>query len=194
MQGGRTVQQYRAIDLSLFAIILIIFESVIVKAAVSWFPKEAWTVSLAPAITAIVMVRWGPWCAIHAALGGIVTVASLKGDGLQFLIYGAGNLAALTVLPLLKKWGWEKLHQNVLVNFLFAVLTVLAMQLGRALVALITGTPADALPLFITTDSITYIFTLVILWIAARMDGILEEQTHYLARINDPEREKEGYR
>ena len=194
MQGGRTVQQYRAIDLSLFAIILIIFESVIVKAAVSWFPKEAWTVSLAPAITAIVMVRWGPWCAIHAALGGIVTVASLKGDGLQFLIYGAGNLAALTALPLLKKWGWEKLHQNVLVNFLFAVLTVLAMQLGRALVALITGTPADALPLFITTDSITYIFTLVILWIAARMDGILEEQTHYLARINDPEREKEGYR
>ena len=194
MQGGRTVQQYRAIDLSLFAIILIVFESVIVKAAVSWFPKEAWTVSLVPAITAIVMVRWGPWCAIHAALGGIVTVVGLKGSGLQFLVYGAGNLAVLAVWPLLKKWGWEKLHQNVLVNFLFSVLTVLAMQLGRALIALITGTPADGLPLFITTDSITYIFTLVILWVAARMDGILEEQIHYLARINDPEREKEGYR
>ena len=194
MQGTRSLSQYRAIDLSLFALMLMVFETVIIRAATGWFPNEAWTVSLVPAITAIVMVRWGPWCGIHAALGGIVTVLGLKGSGLQFLIYGAGNLAVLAVWPLLKKWGWEKLHQNVLVNFLFAGLTVLAMQCGRALVALVTGTPLSGLPLFITTDSITYIFTLVILWIAARLDGILEEQTHYLARINDPEHAKEGYR
>ena len=195
MQGGtRSLSQYRAIDCSLFALMLMVFETVIIRAATGWFPAEAWTVSLVPAITAIVMVRWGPWCAIHAVLGGIVTVLGLKGSGLQFLVYGAGNLAVLAVWPLLKRWGWKKLHQNVLVNFLFAALTVLAMQLGRALVALVTGTPVNGLPLFITTDSITYIFTLVILWITARLDGILEEQTHYLARINDPEREKEGYR
>jgi uncharacterized membrane protein len=91
-------------------------------------------------------------------------------------------------------WGWEALHRNVLLNFLFAALTVLAMQAGRALVALATGTPVNELHLFVTSDSITYIFTLVILWIAARLDGILEEQTHYLKRINDSEKNKEGYR
>ena len=156
MQGGtRSLSQYRAIDCSLFALMLMVFETVIIRAATGWFPAEAWTVSLVPAITAIVMVRWGPWCAIHAVLGGIVTVLGLKGSGLQFLVYGAGNLAVLAVWPLLKRWGWKKLHQNVLVNFLFAALTVLAMQLGRALVALVTGTPVNGLPLFITTDFYT---------------------------------------
>ena len=194
MQGVRSIQQYRAIDCSLFALMLIVFESVIVRAATAWFPQEAWTVSVVPAVTAIVMVRWGPWCVIHAVLGGVATVMAMKGNGIQFLVYGAGNLAVLAVWPALKKLGWETLHRNVLVNFLFAALTVLAMQAGRALAALATGTPVNELLLFVTTDSITYIFTLVILWIAARLDGILEEQTHYLARVNDPEKSKEGYR
>ena len=193
MQGKRTLTQYRAIDCSLFALMLMAFETVILRAATGWFPKEAWTVSVVPAITAIVMVRWGPWCLIHAALGGVVTVLALKGSGIQFLIYTIGNLAAIAVWPLQKKWGWEALHGNVLLNILFAVLTVLAMQAGRALMALITGTPPDGLLLYITEDSITYVFTLVILWIAARLDGILENQAHYIERINARER-MEGYR
>ena len=78
---------------------LMVFETVIIRAATGWFPKEAWTVSAVPAITAIVMVRWGPWCGIHAALGGIVTVLALKGNGTQFLIYGIGNLAVLEGMP-----------------------------------------------------------------------------------------------
>ncbi len=200
MQTRRTVSQYRAIDLSLFALMMMVFETVIIRAATGWFPAEAWTVSVVPAITAIVMVRWGPWCAVHAVIGGVVTVLALKGTGIQFLIYGIGNLAVLAVLPLLKKWGWEKLHGNILINFLFGILAVLAMQAGRMLTAMITGTPAEGLLLFVTADSVTYIFTLVILWIAARLDGVLEDQRHYLARINDPEREpmndrgEDGYR
>ena len=188
MQGNRSLKQYRAIDCSLFALMLMVFETVIVRAATGWFPKEAWTVSAVPAITAIVMVRWGPWCGIHAALGGIVTVLALKGNGTQFLIYGIGNLAVLAVRPLQKRWGWERLHGNVLMDILLAALAVLAMQAGRALVALITGTPPEGLLLYVTADSVTYIFTAVILWIASRLDGILEDQTHYLERINDPER------
>ena len=189
MQTRRTVAQYRAIDLSLFALMLMIFETVLVRAATAWFPAEAWTVSLVPAITAIVMVRWGPWCAIHAALGGVVTVLALKGTGVQFLIYSMGNLAVMAVWPLLKRQGWEMLHRNVLMNFLFGILAVLAMQAGRAAAALITGMPVNALLLYISSDSVTYIFTLVILWIAARLDGILEDQSHYLARINNPEQQ-----
>ena len=191
MQTARTADQYRAIDLSLFALILMAFETVIVRAATGWFPAEAWMVSVVPAVTAIVMVRWGPWCAIHAVLGGVVTVLAMKGTGTQFLIYGIGNLGALAVLPLLRRWGWEALHRNVLMNFLFGILTVLAMQTGRAVIGLAAGVAAEGLLLFVTTDSITYIFTLVILWIAARLDGILEDQKHYLARINDPD-QKEG--
>lgn len=192
MQTRRSIEQYRAIDLSLFALMLIIFETVLVRAATGWFPAEAWTVSLVPAVTAIVMVRWGPWCAVHAALGGAVTVLAMKGTGIQFLIYGIGSLAALAVLPLERKWGWERLHGTVLLNFLFSILVVLAMQAGRAAVALIAGTPPEGLLLFVTADSVTYIFTVVILWIVSRLDGMLEDQKHYLARINDPERNEGG--
>lgn len=193
MQTRRTMDQYRTIDLSLFALILMVFETVIIRAATGWFPLEAWTVSAVPAVTAIVMVRWGPWCGIHAVLGGIVTVLALKGNGIQFLVYGIGNLGVLAVWLLQRKQGWEILHENILVNFLFSILTVLAMQAGRALIALITGTSPEGLLLFVTTDSITYIFTLVIVWVASRLDGILEDQKHYLERINDPE-ERGGYR
>ena len=81
MHPHRTVSQYRAIDLSLFAIILIVFETLLVRASTVWFPHEMWTVSLTAAVTGIVMVRWGPWCAIHAVIGGIVTTLVSRGTG-----------------------------------------------------------------------------------------------------------------
>lgn len=191
VQGQMTTEKYRAIDLSLFALILMVFETVIVRAATQWFPKEAWTVSAVAAITAIVMVRWGPWAGIHAVLGGIVFVLTSRGGLNQYVIYGVGNLAGLAVLPLLKKWGWRKLKENVLVNFLYGALVLLGMQVGRGLISLLFGaSPAVALG-FITTDVISYIFTLVILWIVARLDGMLEDQRHYLKRLSE-QREKEG--
>ena len=76
-------------------------------------------------------------------------------------------------------------------NFLFAALTLLAMQIGRALVALISEQALKGSWGSSPRMSITYIFTLVILWIAARLDGMLEDQKHYLARVNEP-RDHEG--
>ena len=185
MQGGRSVQQYRAIDLSLFAIILIVFEIVFVQAVVSWFTKEAWMVSAAPAVTAIVMVRWGPWCAVHAAVGGVVSVLARGGNWQECLIWGIGNLAALAVFPPEKKWGWKKLHDSLPANLLFGFLMVLSMQAGRAVMALIFGESLEGAWRMTAMDSITYIFTLTIIWIASRLDGILEDQIHYLKRLNN---------
>ena len=184
MRSHRTVGQYRAIDLSLFALILILFETLLVRASTEWFPNEPWTVSVTAAITAIVMVRWGPWCAIHAVIGGIVTVLVSRGTGQQFLIYGIGNLAALAVWLLVRRWGWKKLKDQILVNFTFAFLVLLSMQAGRTLVALVLGELREDFLIFITTDSVSYIFTLAILWIVSRLDGILEDQIHYLERLS----------
>ena len=190
MNNRLTLGKYRAIDLSLFALMLIVFETIIVRAATQWFPKEAWTVSAVAAITAIVMVRWGIWALIHAALGGIVFVLVSRGTPAQYAIYGLGNLAVLAVWPALKKWGWGKLHENVLLLFLYGILTLLAMQVGRGLMSLLFGaSPATACG-FVTTDALSYLFTLVILWIVSRLDGMLEDQEHYLKRLNDRSREE----
>ena len=193
MEGRITPEKYRWIDLSLFAVILIVFESTIVRAATEWFPKEAWTVSAVAAVTAIVMVRWGPWAGIHAVLGGIVFVLTSRGSGMQYAIYCIGNLAALAVYPLLKKWGWEKLHSNVLLLLLYGVLVLLAMQAGRAAVSLVFGTPPAVALGFVTTDVISYIFTTLILWIVSRLDGMLEDQKHYLKRLNEQQDRKGGF-
>ena len=184
MQTRRTLGQYRIIDLSIFAVIMMLTETLIIRAATEWFSAAAWTVSVVPAVTAIVMVRWGPWCVIHAVIGGIVTVLVSRGTGQQFLIYGIGNLAALAVWPLLRRWGWKKLKDQILVNFTFAFLVLLSMQAGRTLIALILGELSEDFLIFITTDSVSYIFTLAILWIASRLDGILEDQVHYLERLS----------
>ena len=39
----------------------------------------------------------------------------------------------------------------------------------------------------ITTDVITYLFTALIIWIASRPDGVLEDQPHYVRRIAEEE-------
>ena len=45
------------------------------------------------------------------------------------------------------------------------------------------GGPADGVLGFFTTDALSILFTLVILWIARRLDGVYEDQKHYLLRI-----------
>ena len=192
VHSQKTVGQYRGIDLFLFTVLLAVFETVIVKAATSWFPKEAWMVSAVPAVTAIVMVRWGPWCALTAAIGGIITTFTVGGGWQQYVIYAVGNLAVLAVLPLEKKWGWKKLHESIPVNLLFGALSVLAMHLGRAVLVIIFSGSPDAAWETVAHDSITYIFTLTIVWIASRPDGLLEDQIHYLKRLSHEPEKKEG--
>lgn len=70
MGKKRSWKQYRAIDLTMFAGMLVIFEFIIVMAARFWFPGQPFTVSLVAAITTIVYMRWGCWGVIHAMLGG----------------------------------------------------------------------------------------------------------------------------
>ncbi len=62
---------------------------------------------------------------------------------------------------------------------------VLSMQVGRAVMALILGESPEGIWRMTALDSITYIFTLTIVWIASRLDGILEAQMHYLKRLNN---------
>ena len=114
MKGSRGATRYRAIDLTLFAVMLCVFESVLVTASTRWFPNEPYTVSVTAAITAIVMMRWGPWAALHAVLGGAVHVGcarlwSAEAAAAPLLIFCVGNLFGLGALPLLKAPGAERM-------------------------------------------------------------------------------------
>ena len=113
------------------------------------------------------------------------------GTGRQLLIYCAGNLLSLLMLLPLARLGKEKIRTDGFLSVVFGLLTLLLMQLGRALVALLLGTPlGDCLGFFIT-DALSLLFTGLILWVARRLDGIFEDQKHYLLRIH--KEDKGGY-
>ena len=189
MGKRRTISQYRSVDLFLFAVMLLVFESVIIAASTRWFPQEPYTVSVVPAITAIVLIRWGPWAGIHAFLGALVLCAQSRAQAPQYAVYCIGNLFSLfCLLPVRWLGGEEEIRLSSMKTAVFGLTVLLAMQVGRGLVSLFFGYSLQAAAGFLTTEVITDLFTLVILWIVRRLDGLLENQRHYLLRLQEEER------
>ena len=191
MQRQRSWKEYRLIDLAIFAVLTAVFEYLIVRAAKGWFPEQLFVVSLAAPLTAIVYMRWGAWGAIHAVESGLVFSLFSGGTQQQMLIYGLGNLLSLTTLLLFRAVGKEKVRTGML-SVIFPLLVLATMQAGRALVSVALGAPLASAVGFFTTDSLSYVFTFVIAWIAGRLDGVYEDQKHYLLRLREQEEEKKG--
>ncbi len=186
-----TFQQYRSIDLTILAVLLAVSQGLIYIASRFWFPDQLYVVSTVAALTALVMMRWGGYAAIHAVLGGLLFTWLAGGDAKQYLIYGAGNLASMLALLMFKLFGKERIRQNIVLTLAFALSVQLLMLLGRAGVAAVLGYPADACLGFITTDLLSALFTMVIIGVARRVAGLFEDQKNYLLRI-ERERQLEG--
>ena len=191
MKRQLSLEEYRAIDLTLFAAMLALFEFLIVRFAT----VSLYTVSLAAVITAVVYMRWGWWGAIHAVLAGVLFCFYYSGVAppdqpvrlQQYIIYSVGNLFSLAAVPMLKQFGEERVRRSAMRSLLFSLSVILLMQGGRAVVALLLGvatTPEGALGYF-TADALSILFTLVVTWIIRRLDGVFEEQRHYLTRIQE---------
>jgi len=190
MKRQFTFSQYRTIDLALFAGMLLLFEFLIVTAATKWFPAQPYIVSVVGAVAAIVMMRWGPFGAIHAVLGGAIFCLMSGAGAEDYIIYCAGNLLSLLSLLLIRWFGEAQIRQKPLLAMLYAFTTQLLMQVGRMLVAFVLGHPFINCVGFITTDVLSWIFTMVIIWIVRNVDGLFENQKSYLLRLQK-EREKE---
>ena len=194
MEKRRSLEQYRAIDLTLFAVMLTVFESLVVTASVRWFPGQPYTVSLTPLITAVVLIRWGPWAGIHAVLGGALLCFLSHAAPMQFAVYIAGNLFSLLSLLFWKKGfkteGSWKAGKKAMA---FGLTVLLLMQAGRALLSWILGFPPAVVVGFFTTEVITDLFTLTAVWVVSRLDGMLEDQRRYLLRVQEEERARRGY-
>jgi uncharacterized membrane protein len=97
-----------------------------------------------------------------------------------------GNIFSLISVFILIKVGKEKVRTSTL-GMLYPILVLLLMQTGRAIVALLLGAEPANIVGFYTTDSLSMLFTFVIIWIARRLDGVYEDQIHYLLRVNAKE-------
>ncbi len=185
MNKSISFQQYRGIDLGIMALILTISQVVFTLGAKTWFWAVDYIVSPVAIITALVMMRWGPWAGIHAVLGGIVFTFTSGGSWQHYLIYGIGNLLCMVCLLYFKRLGKETIRRNGFWAVAFAVSVQLTMLLGRALMALVLGHSLGQCLGFITTDLLSALFTGVLAWIARRVDGLFEDQKHYLLRVQE---------
>ena len=164
MKPRSGVARYRAVDLALFALMLVVFETVTVTAATRWFPNEPYSVSVTPVVTAIVMMRWGPWAAIHALIGGAAFCRASGAVPAQYAVYCLGNLLSLGALAMRKELTPEGIRQSTLWSLAFGGAVTLLMQLGRAILAVLTGAALSTALGFFTTDAITLLFTLVLIF------------------------------
>ena len=192
MRRQMTFSQYRAMDIFLFTALLCLCEALIVLGATVWFADQLYTLSLTAAVTAIVLVRWGILAAVPAVCGGFGFCLFSGATPSQYLIYCAGNLLVLSLMPLVRSEGWKKLQGNVLLAMLYGLAAALLMQLGRFVIAALMGTAPAIGAGFITTDVLSTFFSVLLVWICRRLDGMLEEQRHYLIRIQEEEKRDKG--
>jgi hypothetical protein len=68
----------------------------------------------------------------------------------------------------------------------------LLMQLGRAAMGCVFSYPTAALIGFITTDILSILFTVFIVWTARRIEGLFEDQKNYLLRIQREQKVERG--
>ena len=190
MNRQLSLTQYRNIDLGILAAAQTFCQVLMYFATRFWFPEQLYVASPVAGITALVMMRWSGFAGIHAALGGIVYVWLSGGTWRHLLAYGIGNLAAMAALPVLKAFGKERVRRDNFLTLVFGFGVQLLMQLGRAVMAVVMGFSFEAAVGFVTTDALSILLTLLIIWIVRKTDGLFEDQKHYLLRM-EQERQAE---
>ncbi len=192
MERENSLTRYKAIDITIWIAMLVIFETLIAKAGSSWFKEQPYTLSLVPALTLILYMRWSMYGLPYGALGGLVLALALGAGMKTAVVYIGGNLLSVVVYLLMKRVGKEKISNSAFLSALFAVLMAVMMQTGRALVSLCVGSGIGSFLGFYTTDALSGVFALIVILVVRKRDGVFEDQISYLRRLNREEEEKKN--
>jgi len=185
-----TFQQYRKIDLTIFTVLLVIFETVTTLATNKWFAAQPVAISVSLAVACVVMMRWG-WRAVFPVLAGSFAFCLVSGaTAEQYLIYCIGNLFVLLALAVIKIFDKETIRRSIPKLLLFGLTGYLGMIFGRFLVSLFFGGDLMAFVVYVTTDIISLLFAEIILLLLRNTDGMIEDQKAYLFRIEKEKQEE----
>ena len=182
MNKNITFKQYRAIDLTIWAIFLVLSEGLTTVATTKWFVGVPFAISTTLLFLCIGMMRWGAWSAVLAVVGGLTFVIASGADAKRCIIYLIGNMFSFLALIFIRLIGKGKIRSSNLLLMLYALITYLCVCIGRWLVSLIFMPALDSIIAYIGTDIITLLFTAVILASLKSVDGMLEDQHDYVLR------------
>lgn len=181
-----TKEQYRSIDLVIFAVIIAVLEWLNLKAINVWLPQVLFTVSLFLPITLLVMMRWNGYAVIHAIIAALIYCIGNGGTAAHYVIYIVGNCGILLTLVLFKAVGKKRLISKWYYVFLIVAVAYVGSELCRAIVAACFGN--SFLPWLIEAlakDALSAAITVIVLLIARKQNGLFEDQNDYLLRMNE---------
>lgn len=194
--GSRLISigQYRLTDLFLFAVILIVAE-LLAFYAPKLFPNNAdFSFSLMVPIVLLVMMRWG-WPSVFYAVGDglLVCLLNLGNENFQSSLFGVyliGNAFIALLLLMTKFLGKERIAGKWYFSVLFVILGWLAVFLGRACVGACFGLGFVTMLQSQLWDLLSLAVGIVLISLLRRLDGMFEDQKHYLLRMEKERREK----
>ena len=176
-------QKYRVIDLAIFTGLYLVLEFLISLAATKWFPDQPYIVSIMLPVLLIVMMRWGYFAFIIAAISAPFYVLIYHGSGMEYLVFLFGNIGFMALLAFLLPIGKKRVRDNIVLTFLYVVIGFLLLETFRGFGAMIfEQTGIQIIWRFIWTDMLSLVFSLVVIFIARFADGIFEDQKAYLFR------------
>ena len=195
--GSRLIslKQYKFNDLFLFAVILIVFD-LVVHFATAWLADAAamYMFSLTVPIVLLIMVRWG-WPAVFYAIGDAILLTVLNNPTVwqSYLAYILGNSALMLLLIPLHFIGKQKIAGKWYLTALFVVLGWVISNLVCSIVQWICGidfvVALASNVSFSVNGLLSLVLGVVLMLILRRLDGMFEDQIHYLKRLDDERKE-----
>ena len=190
-----TFKQYKAIDISILSVLLVVFEALAVYASGHWFSHYGMAfvpiISLTPLIVLVMIMRWDAFAFIPAILGGAAYCFGAGGNYKQYIVYCLGNLFGLLSIFVIRKIGKNEVRTNMVNLIITSASTYLFMTVGRWLVSLVFVFKLETILGFMTTDIVSLVVLVVGMIALRKSDGMIEDQKSYLLRLDRERREEE---
>lgn len=184
-------KKYKIIDLAIFTGLYLLLEFLISLAATRWFPEQPYIVSIMLPMLLIVMMRWDKLSIILAAISGPFYVLIYGGSGFDYLIFFLGNMGFMLLLIFLLKVGKDKIRKSIILTLCYVVIGFLLMEVFRGVFTIICYQKTiDWLWQYLWRDLLSFVFSLVVIFIVRKVDGMFEDQKAYCFR-KQKEREEE---
>lgn len=182
--GHLTFGQYRLADIMMFLLIMGVCEAVNVLAIRKWFPGMMFTVSVMLPVSLIVLVRWNWFAAFFPLFDGVLYCWMNGAGAATYLIYGVGNSFILLSWFLFKLYSKEKWISRWLTTLALTLISFVLLLAGRTVLGLCVSIPfTDIFMQTLISESVNLLFAVVVLLIARKADGLLEDQKKYLLRV-----------
>ena len=194
--GSRLIslRQYRLTDLFLFAGILIAFDLLAHFTPRLFGSAAFFTFTLTVPIVLMVMIRWGWPCVLFAVGDGLFMSALNNTYSWQsYLCYSLGFAAITLLLIPLKFIGKQKITGKWYFSVLFVVCAWLIMNFALTCFEAICGNDFAGMLVFNiglnATGMLSLAIGIVVILVVRRLDGMFEDQKHYLIRKDNERKE-----